>query len=353
MISGLILVASAVWIVRSRLLSSANEPPVGRKEQPAEGLARMISASGRIEPISEEIALGSEIPGRLMALLVEEGGSFRKGETLARLDDAEYRARLDSAMALRRQKEAELLRVRNGSREQERREALAMMRESEAVMENLKTERDRRATLFRTGDIAREEVERAERQLEVARARHAAAVERHSLIDAPARIEDVARAEAELALAQAAIDTARIMLDKTVIRAPLDGVVLRRHLRVGEIVAGGQAGGLSGASPPIFTLADLSRLRVRAEIDELDVGRLKNGLPAYATIDAWGDRRFNGRIVRIGGLFGRRTLRTDNPAERVDTKVLETMIDLDPIDDPSVRPQIGLRVNVFIEIPTR
>lgn len=212
-------------------------------------------------------------------------------------------------------------------------------------MENMRTERDRRMALFRTGDIAREEVERAERQFEVARARHEAAIERHSLIDAPARSEDIARAEAELALAEAGIDSARVMFDKTVVRAPLGGTVLRRHLRVGEIAASGVA----GTPAPILTLADLSRLRVRAEIDELDVGRVRSGQPAWVTIDAYADRRFNGRVTRVGQILGRKTLRSDNPAEKLDTKILETLIDLDQMADPSVSPQIGLRVNVFVD----
>ncbi|MFN7623172.1 MAG: secretion protein HlyD, partial [Acidobacteriota bacterium] len=88
-------------------------------------------------------------------------------------------------------------------------------------------------------------------------------------------------------------------------------------------------------------------------IDELDVGRIALDQPAWITIDAYGDRRFNGRVTRVGKILGRKTLRTDNPAEKNDTMVLETLINLDPIDDPALRatssPQIGLRVNVFVD----
>jgi multidrug resistance efflux pump len=354
-LAGLVLIGVAILIIRVRVSRPAKPgAPEGTLaataagERPAArgGLARsVVAASGRIEPVSEEVVIGAEIPGRLVALLVEEGASVRRGQTLARLDDREYRVRLDSAEALHRQKAAELLRLRNGSREQERREARAVMREAEAVMENARTERDRRANLFRTGDIAREEVERADRQLEVARARHEAAVERYSLVDAPARVEDIARAEAELALAAAGVAAARVALEKTLINSPLDGVLLRRHQRVGEIVTGG----MNGTSMPILTLADLSRLRVRAEIDELDVGRVSPGQSAWITIDAYGERQFRGRVVRMGEIFGRKTLRTDNPAEKVDVKILETLIDLETIADPAVRPRVGLRVNVFVE----
>lgn len=353
---GLVLIGVAILIIRVRVSSTAKPgitsggtlaaTAAGERQAATGELVRsVVAASGRIEPVSEEVVIGAEIPGRLVALLVEEGASVRRGQTLARLDDREYRARLDSAEALHRQKAAELLRLRNGSREQERREARALMREAEAVMENARTERDRRGNLFRTGDIAREEVERADRQLAVARSRHEVAVERHSLVDAPARVEDIARAEAELALAAAGVAAARVALEKTLINSPLDGVLLRRHQRLGEIVTGG----MNGTPMPILTLADLSRLRVRAEIDELDVGRVSPGQSAWITIDAYGERQFRGRVVRMGEIFGRKTLRTDNPAEKVDVKILETLIDLETIADPAVRPRVGLRVNVFVE----
>lgn len=352
LLAGVVLLGLLIWFVRGRLSRPAQSESITAgepKAAPVEPVRRIVAASGRIEPISEEVAVGAEIPGRLVDLLVEEGGEVRRGAVLARLDDAEYRARLDAAIAVKRQREAELQRLRNGSRTQERREALALLEEARAVVENMRLESERRRALFRTGDIAREEVERAERQLAVAQARSAAAAERYSLVDSAARVEDIARAEAELAAAAAGVATAQILLEKTVVRSPLDGIVLRRHLRVGEIVASGP----TGQPAPLYTLADVSRLRVRAEIDELDVGRIALDQPAWITIDAYGDRRFNGRVARVGKILGRKTLRTDNPAEKNDTKVLETLINLDPIDDPALRatssPQIGLRVNVFVD----
>lgn len=349
---GLSLIGLVIFWARGWRIESGHSEPL-----PGGGAAvastapprRIISASGRIESISEEVAVGAEIPGRVVDLLVEEGATVSRGATLARLDDAEHRARLAAAEALKRQREAELQRLRNGARVQERREAVALLEEARAVVDNMRLESERRKALFRTGDIAREEVERSERQLMVAQARYEAAAERHSLVDSAARVEDIARATAELAAADAGVAAARILLEKTIIRAPLDGVVLRRHLRLGEIVASVQ----TGQPTPIFTLADLSRLRVRAEIDELDVARIAVDQSAWITIDAYGERRFNGRVARIGRILGRKTLRTDNPAEKSDTKILETLIDLDPIEDPALRaagsPQIGLRVNVFVD----
>ncbi len=239
------------------------------------------------------------------------------------------------------QKEAELRRVANGARGQERREAAAAIIEAEAVVANAQTEYDRRDGLYRTGDIPREEVERAQRQLNVAQARAAAVKERHSFLDAPAREEDLARAEAEIALAKARIAEARAMLDKTVIRSPLNGTVLRKHLKTGESALGATM----GSPQPIVTLADTSRLRVRVDVDEADIGKLAMGQSAYVRADAYGTQRFSGTVVRIGEILGKKNVRTDEPTEKVDTKILETLVELEP--GSQLKP--GLRVDAFIE----
>lgn len=334
---GVIALGGIVWAKKQSSSVTVPSAAVGNELSPGPA---QVSAPGRVEPISEEIALGAEISGRLKAVLVEEGDRVSRGQSVAILEDADYRARVDSAEALLLQKEAELRRIVNGSRDQERREALAASREAQAFMENMRTEWDRRQGLFRTGDIAREEVERAERQYQVARARFEASVQRHALVDAQAREEDVARAEADISLARARIAESQAMLEKTVIRSPLDGIVLRKHLRTGESVSSAT----TGAAQPIVTLADLSHLRVRADIDEVDVGRIEVGQRAYVTADAYGEKQFWGRVVRVGQVLGKKNIRTNEPVEKVDTKILETLIDLDPGSDL----KIGLRVNTFL-----
>jgi HlyD family secretion protein len=91
-------------------------------------------------------------------------------------------------------------------------------------------------------------------------------------------------------------------------------------------------------------MADRSRVRVRMDVDESDVAHLRAGQPAYVTADAFGDRRFAGTVVRVGQILGTKNVRTDEPTERVDTKVLETLIEL---NDGHELP-LGLRVQAFI-----
>lgn len=297
----------------------------------------MVAAAGRVEPISEEIKIGAEVSGKLKLVPVEEGSKVRRGQILAVLENSDFQAQVASAEAQLREREAELRRVVNGARDQERREAKEAVDEAEATMDNARVEMERRQVLFGKGVIAREEANRAERDYQVARARREAARQRLELINDEAREEDRAKAQANVALSLARLREAQARADKTIIRSPIDGVVLRKHLKAGESVA-------NTPDMPIVTVGNTATLRVRAEVDETDIGKVRLGQKAYVTADAFGDRRFTGRVVRIGQTLGKKNVRTDKPAERVDTKVLEALIDL---DDGRELPT-GLRVDTFI-----
>jgi HlyD family secretion protein len=305
---------------------------------PAADRGGIVAAGpGRVEAASEEVRVSAQVGGRLQTVLAEENDRVTAGQVLAMIDNAEYRARVASAEATLRLREAEARKVHNGARAQERRDAGAAVREAEAVVDNATADVGRRRDLFRDAVISRAELDNAEQAFGIARAKLDSARERLSLIDAGSREEDHARADAETALARAALDEARAVLEKTFVRAPIDGVVLRRHRRTGETVS-------TQFESPVVTIADRSRTRVRVDVDEVDVARLREGQPAYVTADAFGARRFSGRVVRVGQVLGRKNVRTDEPTERVDTKVLETLIEL---ADGRELP-LGLRVQAFI-----
>jgi ABC exporter DevB family membrane fusion protein len=293
---------------------------------------------GLVEPLSEEVRVSAQVGGRLDRVLVDEGERVKAGQVLAIIDNNDYRARVESARAELGRREAERRKVVNGARAQERQEAAAAVAEADAVLENARSEQVRRENLLRERVISRAEAEDADRSARVARARADAARQRFALIDADAREEDRAQAEADVSLARARLEEARAVYEKTFIRAPLDGVILRRHRKAGESVS-------TQFDSPIVTMADDRVRRVRVDVDETDVGRIVLGQPAYVTADAFGNRRFAGRVIRIGQLLGRKNVRTDEPTEHVDTKVLETLVEL---EDGHELP-LGLRVQAFIE----
>jgi ABC exporter DevB family membrane fusion protein len=297
----------------------------------------LAAGPGRVEPISEEISVSAQVSGRLQEVFIEEGDRIAQGQVIAVINNVEYLARVRSAEAERRLKEADLRRVIHGARDQERREAGATLAEAEAVVENARVELSRRQSLLKEGVISREEGDGAERQARVAQARADAAREHHDLLEADAREEDRARAESEVALAHARLDEARAFYEKTFVRAPISGVVIRKHRKSGESVS-------TEFDSPIVTIADRSALRVRVDVDEVDVSKIAVGQRAYVTADAFDGVTFWGRVVRVGQVLGKKNVRTDEPAERVDTKILEVLVQL---DDGHELP-LGLRVQAFI-----
>src|SRR5262249_51181940 len=148
--------------------------------------------------------------------------------------------------------------------------------------------------------------------------------------------EDISIAQARVKAATAALEEARGMLQRTQIVSPIAGRVLRLRLHVGEYH--------NPTAEPLVIVGDVSRLRVRVDVDERDVDRLAAGAPAYVTAPAYEPRRFTGKLVEISEHMGRRTVRVDDPKDRVDVKVLEALLELDGA--PPLVP--GMRVSAYV-----
>ena len=216
------------------------------------------------------------------------------------------------------------------------------MQAAKAVLDTARREADRRRNLADRDMISRDEAERYQRAYQVAQAEYERASQEFSLVDADAREEDRRRSEAAVAVAQAQLAEARAYLEKTYVRSPLDGVVLRKFRHPGESVS-------TQFDSPIVTLADDSSLRVRLDVDETDVARLRVGQHSFVTAEAYGTQKFTGQVIRVGRILGKKNVRTDEPSERVDTKILETLVEL----DPGQKLPLGLRVDAYVEAGER
>ena len=337
--TNLILLGAGVLLA----LSAANLSRSRGHERAAPGTnanaasATLIAAPGRIEAISEEIRVSSELSGRLKTVLVEEGDRVQRGQVLAEIENADYHARVAAAEAELAQREAELRSTVNGARTQDRREAEASAHAAKAVLDNAKGEAERRRGLADRNVISRDEAERYERGYQVARAQYEQAAQHFALIDAEAREEDRAHAEAAVATARAQLAEARAYLEKSYIRSPINGVILRKLRHNGESVS-------TQFDSPVITMADDSVLRVRLDVDESDVSKLRVGERAYVTAEAYGTHKFWGRVIRVGRILGKKNIRTDEPSEHVDTKILETLVEL----DAGQTLPLGLRVDAYV-----
>jgi len=331
---GAVLLTGSLVVASRRAHETAAAAAIKSNQAPL-----LIAGPGRVEPYSEDIKIGSELSGRLKSVNVEEGDAIHRGQILAELENADYRAEVESARANVVAKEATLRKVINGARRQERDEAWSSVNEAKAVMENAQSEFHRRQQLFSAGVVSKEELDRYGREADVAKAKYEAAVQQHALVDDHAREEDQSFAQADLQLALAQLSEAEARYEKTFIRSPIDGSVLRKHHRSGESVSNS-----STVPDPILTIGDRKTLRVRVDVDETDVSKVRQGQRAYVTADAFGKEKFWGHVVRVGQQLGPKNVRTDEPTEKVDTKILETLVELDP---GSNLPD-GLRVDAFI-----
>jgi HlyD family secretion protein len=299
--------------------------------------ASVVAAPGRVEPTTTPFELALSTIGQLKAVYVAAGDKIRRGELLAELDNADQHARVDEAEATVALRQAQLEKLKNGARPEERQEEAARLAEAKAGLAYAKSEFGRQMPLAQAGASSRQSLDQSESSLQTAEAKETVAAAAVALINAPPRLEDVAIDKANLVLARAQLAEQQAMLDKTQLRSPLDGIVLRRYLRGGEAV---------GVTPPtpILEVGDTSRLRVRAEIDQTDIGRVAVGDHAWVTADAYPGRRFGGVVTWLAARVGRKTVHTDDPADRSDTQVLDALIDL----DHGVALPVGLRVDVTI-----
>jgi len=327
-------------LIRVALLPLLALAACSRTAPPAEPLAavRDVHAGGVVEPAGEERLLIPQLTGRVQRVLVEEGDAVAAGQVLAELDDTEQQAALAVAEAQVARSRATLAELRNGPRAQDIAAARAAASEAAALEEQATGELRRRESLAPRKLVSEEALELARTRAATATATHRRVVAQLDLLLAGTRPEAIDAAVAALAAAEAERDRAAALLEKTRVRSPIDGVVLRSGLKAGETV--------TALSPePVASVGDMRRLVVRADIDELDIGRVRIGASASVLADAYPERRFTGRVMEIGQRMGVRRSLSDDPSQRRDSKTLEARIEL----DPGAALPVGLRVDVRIE----
>jgi HlyD family secretion protein/macrolide-specific efflux system membrane fusion protein len=143
-------------------------------------------------------------------------------------------------------------------------------------------------------------------------------------------------------LARAHLEMAEALLNDMSIATPIAGKAIAKYREAGESVKAGI---------PILTIADVSAVRVRAEIDEDDVGRLVVGQEASITSDAYPGRVFIGTVIEIGERVGKRSIKLEDPSKITDTKVLEAKIELPEAVKSDLK--LGMTVDLKIDVVRR
>ena len=297
------------------------------------------TAPGRIEPRSGEVKLSSQIAGRIVEIVVNVNDTVSAGDLLARIDDEELRAKYsaaDTEAGVRRRERDQEPAV--GKLATDRRQAEDAVATAERALYSARQEFDRVLLGFLHGEKDFTAIGVADNRKAVATAKERLETERAALrraqavagVPLPTRLESgLSNARSELSLAETAIERSRI-------RAPGDGVILQINPRVGELVA---------ASPeqPVASMGDLSALRVRAELEERDVPKVRLGQAVVVRSDAYAGRDFAGKVARISRTMAPSKISQRGPRRPNDLDALEIMVDLDPAD--VLLP--GMRVDVL------
>lgn len=223
-----------------------------------------------------QVNLGFRVGGRIAEMPVDEGAAVAAGATLAQLDRQPLIEALAAAEAQVGAAQAQLDKLRNGSRPQEIAQAEAAVAARNADMVRTREAYERRKTLVGTGAVSQSVFEAAEADYRSAEAQLNSAEQALSLLRAGSRIEDIAAAEAQLAGAKAERDRAKTNLADTTLQAPDAGTILTRAAEPGAIVQ-------SGAT--IFTLTIDRPIRVRAYVAEPDLGLIAPGMTVLVSTD--------------------------------------------------------------------
>ncbi|HYK02889.1 MAG TPA: efflux RND transporter periplasmic adaptor subunit [Thermoanaerobaculia bacterium] len=247
-----------------------------------------VHLNGRIE--APTVDLGPKVPGRVAEVFVREGDRVKAGALLVRLDLGETSIAVEREAAGVRSAEARAQDLEEGSREAEIGVVQAEVADRRAAVALAQKESERQRYLVEREVGTQQDYDRARTELERARAALTAAQERLELAREGTRRNQTAAAQAEAQRAQAVLKQSVSVAREGEIRAPADGVIVHRLAEPGQLVGAGQ---------PAVTMAFANRLYVRTFIPETALGRVRMGMPASVTVDAYPGRRFAARISEI------------------------------------------------------
>ena len=217
-------------------------------------ITQSISYAGSIDS-PRRVKVGSEIAGRVAAVLFDELDEVRAGQVLIKLEDDELKAQLSQAQEALNQAQINLV----------------------TIEKNLTRVKE----LFKKGFASTEQLETAQQAYDVGRALIKQSQANHAFI--------------------------RARLGATTITAPLSGTIVSKNVTVGEIVAGALGGGNFSVPTPIAEIADLSNLEVYADVDEVDISKIHLEQEALITVDAYPSKTFKGVVREIASAtVGRR-----------------------------------------------
>lgn len=315
----IVLLISAVLLVLKSGTKETQGNKIGREVLPASDAAAMfVAAEGKVEAMpGMEIEVGADMISRIDRIFVKEGTRVEKGDVIVKLDSKDIQAKVRAAEGELAVAKARYEEVASGSREEDIKKAEAGLEAAEADMELARTNLERHEQLYKEGVIPKALLDEKESLFKVAKAKVREAEQGKRLLEKGPKQETLKLYKDAVPQAEATVEYYKRLLEKTVIKSPISGKIIRKYLEEGEAAI---------PETPIVAVADVERTRINTEVDETDIGRIKVGDLAEVTSDAYPGKIFKGEIQEIFDYVGPRKTKPNNPAKNLDMKVVQVKI---------------------------
>src|SRR5688572_29755275 len=273
--------AAAVYIAWKDPFSS---PPGYRLAKVERGtITAVVSATGTLNPVVS-VQVGSQVSGQVNELYVDYNSPVKKGQLIARIDPQTFALRVNQAMA-----DVEAVRANALTQRANVAALRAQLARTKVMLTDAEREYNRNQMLYEKNFVSGAVRDKAQAALEGAREQLNAAQAQLEVGQAQVRNAEAVVRQRELQLAQARVD-----LERTEIRAPVDGIVVKKSVEPGQTVAA------SLQAPELFVIAqDLREMQVDTSIDESEVGRVRVGQEASFTVDSFPGRSFRGTVAQV------------------------------------------------------
>lgn len=338
--AGIIAIALSVLINGTLTSHGQDKPPMqvaAETGTSAKG-TWAASATGRVEPKDGEVRIVSQAAGEILEVAAKTGDKMQAGDLIVRLTDSDAQAKLTAALA------EEAVRVLERDEEVakgpalDRRNAEDAMFKAERAVFAAQVALDDVARKARGGSATADDVVGARTKLAEAEAKFA---EERTAFTKVSERDDMplpTRLESSLTLARSDVTQVLNAIDRTRLRAPADGTVLNVWAKLGEVA-------VTSPDAPLALFGDLGSLRVRTEVEERDVTKIRVGQKAVVKADAFGSQEFTGVVTSIAPALGAQRITSRGPRRPNDVEVLEVMVALD--GQPPLLT--GMRVDVFFK----
>jgi HlyD family secretion protein len=330
-------VVAVMHVIQTNRETGARPKPVG--EPPRSPFKDAVAGSGIVEAETENIAVGSPVPGVVEKVFVKVGKPVKAGNPLFKLITVELEAQWSVKKAAVLAAKADFYRLKNLPRREEVPLKEAAVKDAAARLAESQRKLKRLEEAFRMKAITEDDVEGGRLDVATATAGRDKAVADLKLLKAGTSEDQLNVAKA--AIQQAEADAAQIEADlkRRTIVASVDGEVLQVNVRPGEYV---------GAPPnqALVLIGNTQQLHVRVDIDEADIPRFRPGSDALAMLKGYPEYKFPLKFRRVEPYVIPKKSLTGENTERIDTRVLQVIYEIGQHDTPLY---VGQQMDVFIK----